>query len=241
MRLTSARSSCRLCKETGFLSLVVVLACSTFPSACSSEKRYTEETIDGLRHVHNIEPLWGTDGKIALEFIRKYGDSNTDDERGLLYYPADVAVDGEGCVLILDAGNHKIKKFGIDGTVISSFGTKGSGPGEFNGPTRLDICPDGDILVNDLAANAVNIFGRNGRLLGRIDNEGLSPGQILALRSGEIAVIFRRTKSPAEKLYRNAAFSLIFTQSSAASIFRSSSARRAVRRFMTTSRIFTRI
>jgi hypothetical protein len=159
-------------------------------NSCSSRQNYTEEIINGVSHIHNLEPLWGTEQKITLEFVRKYGDVNTDDERCLFIRPADIVVDDDGSVFILDAGNHKVKKYDRNGNYLSSFGEKGIGPGELIGPTHMDICTNGDIVINDRAQRVVNIFDRNGHFVRRINNEGLPPAQILALRSGEIAVFY---------------------------------------------------
>lgn len=174
------------------LSIIAVLLLFMVLNSCSTRQNYSEEIVDGTRHIHNIEPLWGTEQKIVFEFVRKYGDVNTDDERYLLIRPADVVVDDEGSVLILDAGNHRVKKFDRDGYYLDSFGEKGIGPGEFIGATQIEICPNGDLVINDLAVRAVNIFDKNGQFIRRINYEGLPPVQILALRSGEIAVFFRR-------------------------------------------------
>ncbi|MFC1564909.1 hypothetical protein ACFL6G_08245 [candidate division KSB1 bacterium] len=173
--------------------IIVILLILTVTNSCTSRQTYTEELIDGVRYVHNIEPLWGDKPEVVLGFIRKYGDLETNDERYQLFHPSDAAVDEEGNVLILDAGNYKIKKFDREGNFLSYFGSKGSGPGELIGPSRMDICPGGEILINDRAVRAVNIFDRNGNFIRRINNEGLSPDQILDLRSGEIAVFYKRT------------------------------------------------
>jgi len=159
---------------------------------CSPGQNYTREIIDGVSHIHNSEMLWGAEPKVTLEFVRKYGDVNTEDERYLLLRPADVVVDEEGSVFILDAGNHEVKKYDRDGNFLGSFGKKGIGPGEFVGATHMDMFPNGEIIINDLAVRVVNIFDRNGDFMGRINHEGLPPAQILALRSGEIAVFYRR-------------------------------------------------
>ncbi len=187
----------RRCQKANSLSPFLILLFLVLAFSCASRQTYTEETVNGIRHIHNIEPLWRTEQKVGFELIRKYGDLNTDDERYQLFRPADVAVDDEGYVFILDAGNYKVKKFDKDGGYLSSFGEKGNGPGEFFGATRLDVCPDGNILVNDMAIMAVNIFDSAGNFIRRINNEGSSPAQILALRSGEIAVFGLRT-SPSE-------------------------------------------
>lgn len=177
------------------LAILFLLPCN---DSCSSRQTYAEETINGVRHIHNIEPLWGVEEKVSLEFIRKIGDLNAVDETYQLYRPSDVAVDNDGNLLILDSGNYQVKKFDEAGQYLSSFGKKGNGPGEFLGATRLDVCPGGEILINDLAIRAVNIFDESGHFIRRFSVEGLSPAQVLALRSGEIAV-FHVATSPLEK------------------------------------------
>jgi hypothetical protein len=181
-----------------FLSPLAILFLFNITSSCTSRQTYKEETINGVRHIHNIEPLWGAEQNISLEFMRKVGDLNTADERYQLFRPSDVAVDAEGNILILDSGNYQVKKFDESGRYLSSFGKKGNGPGEFLGATRLDVCPDGEVLINDLAIRVVNIFDSRGRFVRRFSIEGLSPTQLLSLLSGDIAV-FHVATSPSER------------------------------------------
>ena len=178
--------------------LLAILLLLPFIDSCSSRQTYAEETINGVRHIHNIEPLWGIEKKVSLEFARKIGDLNAADERYQLYRPADAAVDNDGNILILDSGNYQVKKFDEAGQYRGSFGKKGNGPGEFLGATRLDVCPSGEILINDLAIRVVNIFDESGHFIRRFSIEGLSPTQVLALQSGEIS-IFHVATSPSEK------------------------------------------
>lgn len=176
----------------GKSGIIPILFLCVIMNTCSSSQNYTQEIVDGVSHIHNIEPLWGTERKVTLAFVKKYGDVNAEDERYLLLRPADVVIDDEGAVYILDAGNHEVKKYDRDGNYLDSFGKKGAGPGEFVGATQLDLFADGDIVVNDLAVRMVNIFDRNGDFVGRINHNGLPPAQILALRSGEIAAFYRK-------------------------------------------------
>ena len=44
-----------------------------------SKKTYTTETKDGVKYIHNIEPLWGKEQNIKLEFVRKIGDLDAKD------------------------------------------------------------------------------------------------------------------------------------------------------------------
>ncbi|NIR47929.1 6-bladed beta-propeller, partial [candidate division KSB1 bacterium] len=62
--------------------------------------------------------------------IRQF--SSEGHEFGQLYYPTDVAVHTDSNILVADAYNHRIQKFSRDGKPLSSWGEKGSGPGQFD-------------------------------------------------------------------------------------------------------------
>ncbi len=162
------------------------------PGTVYSQSTYSEETRSGIRYISNITPAWGNNVKIKLEFVRKYGDLETDDENYQFYRPKDADLDPAGNVYILDAGNYMIKTFNRNGIFISSFGNKGQGPGEFTGPSVLDVAPDGRIIVNDLAMRKVQIFDKNGKYLQQIRHGSKLPQKILALNSGNIAVSYRK-------------------------------------------------
>ncbi len=50
--------------------------------------------------------------------------------------PSGVALDGEGNVYVLDAGNGRIQKFASDGRFLKAVGGPGAAEGEFNQPGR---------------------------------------------------------------------------------------------------------
>ena len=62
---------------------------------------------------------------------------------------------------ILDAGNHRVKVFGLDGSFRHSFGTQGSGPGEFEQiGTAMSLGPDVVVIVD--AGQRIHSFGLDG-------------------------------------------------------------------------------
>jgi hypothetical protein len=122
------------------------------------------ETIDGVRVVHNEKGgAWGKTPKVALELVRKIGDIDTEDENLAFNYPSDVAVDRDGNIFILDAGNARIQKFGPDGRFLATIGRKGQGPGEFIMPGDLDIDEDGNLVVSDSAQSRIHVIIGEGR------------------------------------------------------------------------------
>lgn len=122
------------------------------------------ETVNGVRVVHNEKDgLWGKAPKVALEFVRKIGDIDTEDEHLAFHFPSDVAADREGNIYVLDTGNTRIQKFGPDGRYLATIGRKGQGPGEFMMPDSLDIDKDGNLVVSDSAQSRVQVIIGGGR------------------------------------------------------------------------------
>jgi sugar lactone lactonase YvrE len=104
------------------------------------------ETVEGVRLVHNgKEGKWGKTPKVRVELVRTLGDVAAEDENVAFYMPEGIALDSQGNLYILDAGNHRVQKFSRDGRFLASFGRQGQGPGEFAYPDSIDI--DGADMV----------------------------------------------------------------------------------------------
>jgi DNA-binding beta-propeller fold protein YncE len=72
------------------------------------------------------QDTWYETGKVALP-------TNCD--------PYDLIVTPEGTLLLSDYGNDKIHELEANGSLIRSFGSLGSGNGQFNNPIELAIGP----------------------------------------------------------------------------------------------------
>lgn len=119
-------------------------------ASCSNEQTCTVEEIDGVRHVHNLVPLWGDEQKIRLEHVQTIGGIDAEDENFQFYSIRGAVKDSKGNIFVLDAGNHRVQKFDKNGNFLLSFGQKGQGPGEFNMPRNILILSDDTIFVNDM-------------------------------------------------------------------------------------------
>jgi DNA-binding beta-propeller fold protein YncE len=117
--------------------------------------------------------------------------------------PTDVAVAPDGEVFVSDGyGNNRIARFDTLGRFLGSFGTEGSGPGEFRLPHALIFDARGRLYVADRSNARVQIFDRTGRFLSEWRNLivpwdlALAPdGEILAVgstpmrRAGSLALV----------------------------------------------------
>jgi len=80
--------------------------------------------------------------------------------------PTDVAVAEDGSFFVSDGyGNSRVLHFAADGTLIKTWGTKGTGPGEFDLPHGIAIDDRGRVLVADRSNARVQVFEQSGRFL----------------------------------------------------------------------------
>ncbi len=81
-------------------------------------------------------------------------------------HPADICVAPSGELFVADGyGNSSVHRFAPDGSHISSFGSPGSGPGQFIVPHSIRVSVDGRIYVADRENNRVQVFTETGEFL----------------------------------------------------------------------------
>ncbi|MDA7791130.1 NHL repeat-containing protein [Opitutales bacterium] len=91
--------------------------------------------------------------------------------------PYDLLVTPDGKILLADTGNDKIHELQADGTLIRSFGSRGSGNGQFNNPVELAVGPNNRIYVSDLDNNRIQILERDGTFVKAFGSNGTGDGQ----------------------------------------------------------------
>jgi sugar lactone lactonase YvrE len=65
-------------------------------------------------------------------------------------------------ILVADSGNHRIQAFDATGSFVSSYGSFGSGPGQFNNPQGLAVDSSGRVIVADKGNNRLQVLGFDG-------------------------------------------------------------------------------
>jgi fibronectin type 3 domain-containing protein len=87
--------------------------------------------------------------------------------------PVAIAVDGSGTVWILDKKKYRVIKLDTaNGKIISSFGSEGSGDGQFDSPTDLQISTSGKLYVADKGLGSVQIFDSDGKFISAVRKLG---------------------------------------------------------------------
>jgi len=119
-------------------------------------------------------------------FLRRIGGAKWFDR------PASVTVDPKGDrMYVVDVGGvrsteHRVRVFNpVDGRHLFDFGSRGSGPGEFNFPYDLAVGKDGRLYVVDTGNFRVQVFDHDGKYLKSFGRAGKQPGNFA--RPKEIA------------------------------------------------------
>jgi DNA-binding beta-propeller fold protein YncE len=96
---------------------------------------------------------------------------------GLAYCPAN-----QLCY-VSDAATHRLMAFDARGELLVEFGSRGGGPGQFNGPTHVACGPDGTLVVSDSLNFRVQTLGLDGSPVCAFGRKGDAAGD-LALPKG---------------------------------------------------------
>jgi sugar lactone lactonase YvrE len=101
------------------------------------------------------------EGKLLMTLGTKGGAA----EPGYFYQPNDVLVTPSGEIFVSEGhggANSRVLKFSKEGKLVKSFGKKGTGPGEFNGPHALAMDSKGRLFVGDRSNNRILILDQEG-------------------------------------------------------------------------------
>jgi sugar lactone lactonase YvrE len=107
----------------------------------------------------------------AGAFIRAWGTQTPNQDLAHpkpneFYGPRGIAIAPNGDVYVADTGNKRIEVFDANGTYRFSFGSSGSGPGQFDEPSSLAI-GQGHVYVADFWNRRIQTFDLQGHLLGQ--------------------------------------------------------------------------
>lgn len=86
-----------------------------------------------------------------------------------LSQPSDVSVSKDGRIYVVDGVNNKIRIYSSRGNLVSSFGKKGSGSGEFRYPLGIDIDSSGKVYIADSGNHRIQIFNLRGDFIDKIN------------------------------------------------------------------------
>lgn len=123
---------------------------------------------------------------LELTYDKSYGSPGFG--LGELFVPQGITVDSQGNILVSNGrgvnpdgtpnfsiGN-KVEKFSPSGQYIGAIGSGGTGPGQFDEPSALEISPvTGNLYVGDVYNNRVNQFDSQGNFIKSFGNGSFTP------------------------------------------------------------------
>ncbi|MCA9954276.1 MAG: 6-bladed beta-propeller [Ardenticatenaceae bacterium] len=110
---------------------------------------------------------WGGEGPAEGQF-------NCYEDKGTI---CGLAVDGQDNVYVVDKGNYRIQKFDADGNFLLSWGSQGTGDGQFVRPIYVAVDAQGHVFVTDDRNPVVQKFDADGVFLGKWGSQGAAAGQ----------------------------------------------------------------
>jgi DNA-binding beta-propeller fold protein YncE len=129
---------------------------------------FFNDRIQKLSPTGKVLAAWGSTGSGPRHF------------RG----PLGVALDTQGNVYVTDAGSkdgsfvdHRIQKFSPAGKELSSWGSLGSGPGQFRNPNGIALDAKGNVYVTDSENQRIQKLSPTGQPLASWGTAGTGPGQ----------------------------------------------------------------
>ena len=113
------------------------------------------------RDAHQVL-LYDTSGNL----LRSLGARHRASMQAPFNHPADMCVAPSGELFVADGyGNSSVHRFSPSGEYIKSFGSPGSGPGQFRVPHSVRVSGDGRVYVADRENNRVQVFTTEGEFL----------------------------------------------------------------------------
>ena len=91
--------------------------------------------------------------------------------------PWGVAVNKKGEIIIAESNTHRVSVYSQAGEKLRSFGSRGSGEGQFACPRGVAIDDDGNILVADSYNNRIQKFSADGQFITAVGRFGANPLQ----------------------------------------------------------------
>uniref|UniRef100_A0A182NK88 SMP-30/Gluconolactonase/LRE-like region domain-containing protein n=1 Tax=Anopheles dirus TaxID=7168 RepID=A0A182NK88_9DIPT len=146
---------------------------------CSSDCLFVCDTGND-----RIQCLTTTDGKVLSQFGRltkdqlaKASQAKISSRMVDLKNPTDIAIQKDSCVLVLDAGNRRVKLFSKYGEQLLEFGQTGTINGQFQYPEVIGVDPAGFILVGDGGNAKILVYRPNGQFVTALGSRGDSAGK----------------------------------------------------------------
>ncbi len=117
------------------------------------------------------------DGNFLIEwggYGTEEGKFNCHEDKGTI---CGLAVDSQNHIYVVDKGNYRIQKFDAEGNFLTSWGTQGTGNGQFIRPIYVAVDLQGNVFVTDDRNPVIQKFDKDGQFLLKWGSFGTKNGQ----------------------------------------------------------------
>jgi sugar lactone lactonase YvrE len=150
--------------------------------------------IDGLTHTYGQEGIVAPTVRVRTAEGHAFSGYTVVSPYGTARYlastfsndPVDLEVDEEGRLYILERFSCRVVVTDADFGAIATFGSCGTGPGKFLGPTGLSLDHDGNIYVSDARTDTVQVFSPAFEHTATWGISGSGPGEISGVRGIDV-------------------------------------------------------
>ena len=119
--------------------------------------------------IHHQIFKFSNDGKQLLMTLGVRDEPGNDETH--FKRPTDIAWLPDGTFFVSDGyGNTRVVKFDKNGKFLMTWGTRGTGPSQFNTPHSITIDRNRKVYVSDRANNRIQVFDENGKYLDAFPN-----------------------------------------------------------------------
>lgn len=113
--------------------------------------------------------------------------------------PTDVAWDAAGNIFVSDGyGNSRVAKFDKNGMFIKSWGSKGTGPGQFDLLHTIAVDPQGNVYVGDRSNKRIQVFDNDGNFKTQYTNVGAP--YAICISSGAHPYLYTSNSNPSTSM-----------------------------------------
>jgi len=128
-----------------------------------------EHNVWVVDDIHHQIFKFSNDGKKLLMTLGERDEAGNDDKH--FKRPTDIAWLPDGTFFVSDGyGNTRVVKFDRNGKFLLTWGTRGTGNGQFNTPHSITIDKNRRVYVSDRANNRIQVFDENGKYLDQFPN-----------------------------------------------------------------------
>lgn len=160
---------------TEHMAFAAISSVTSWGSSGASNGQFSSPT--GIAVASNGDVYIGENGNHRIQVFSSTGTFKSIFNSTDVSEPQGMAFDGSGNLWVADALTNNIKKFNSGGTLLATYGSSGTGNGQFNTPSDLAVDSNGNVFVADYSNSRIEKFDSVGNYVTQWGSNGAGNGQ----------------------------------------------------------------